>query len=117
VGQAKVTKGYRLQAAYVIHAVGPRWHNGRAGESTLLASCYRNSLELAATHGVASIAFPAISTGVYGYPLRLATETAVSAIIEFMVRTASPMRVVLATFDAAATQIAREVVGRQVGVM
>jgi O-acetyl-ADP-ribose deacetylase len=115
VGQAKITKGYKLKAKYVIHTVGPRWQNGRAGEAAQLASCYRNSLELAAAHAVASIAFPAISTGVYGYPIRAATEIAVSTIIDFVVRTGSMMRVVLSTFDERATQIARETVEIEMG--
>src|SRR5579864_4999875 len=67
-GGAKITRGYRLKARHVIHTVGPVWRGGDAGEPELLASCYRNSLALAVRHGLASIAFPAISTGVYGYP-------------------------------------------------
>jgi len=78
-GQAKITKGYMLSARHVIHTVGPVWRGGRAGEPELLASCYRTSLALADKHGLASIAFPAISTGVYGYPLEAATEIAVHA--------------------------------------
>lgn len=76
-GQAKITKGYKLPAKHVIHTVGPIWHGGNEGEPELLAECYRNSLALADLHGLNSIAFPAISTGVYGYPLRAATEIAV----------------------------------------
>jgi len=67
-GQAKLTKGYRLPASYVIHTVGPVWRGGDSGEDELLAACYRSSLDLAAQHGLRSIAFPAISTGVYGFP-------------------------------------------------
>src|SRR5690242_11936253 len=67
-GEAKITKGYRLKARHVIHTVGPVWRGGRADEPELLASCYRNSLMLATQHGLQSIAFPAISTGIYGYP-------------------------------------------------
>jgi O-acetyl-ADP-ribose deacetylase (regulator of RNase III) len=78
-GDAKITRGYRLPAKYVIHAVGPVWHGGGRGEAKLLAACYRRSLELAAQHGVRSVAFPAISTGVYSYPkdeaARIAVET------------------------------------------
>ena len=76
-GEARITKGYRLKARHVIHTVGPVWHGGTAGEPELLARCYRNSLALAEQHGLKSIAFPAISTGVYGYPKEPATEIAV----------------------------------------
>jgi O-acetyl-ADP-ribose deacetylase (regulator of RNase III) len=76
-GQAKITKGYKLKARHVIHAVGPVWRGGSAGEPDLLASCYRTSLALAEQHGLRSIAFPAISTGVYGYPKEPATAIAV----------------------------------------
>jgi O-acetyl-ADP-ribose deacetylase (regulator of RNase III) len=76
-GEAKITKGYRLTARHVIHTVGPVWRGGTSGEPALLASCYRNSLALAARHRLASIAFPAISTGIYGYPKEAATEIAV----------------------------------------
>lgn len=76
-GEARITGGYRLPARHVIHTVGPVWQGGDAGEPELLASCYRNSLALAAAHGIRSIAFPAISCGIYGYPLELAVPIAV----------------------------------------
>src|SRR5262245_2559218 len=76
-GQARITKGYRLPAKHVIHTVGPVWNGGRRGEPELLASCYRESLKLAAAHRVRSIAFPAISCGAYGYPLAEAVAIAV----------------------------------------
>jgi O-acetyl-ADP-ribose deacetylase (regulator of RNase III) len=76
-GDAKITKGYRLPAKHVIHTVGPVWQNGRSGEPELLASCYRRSLEIADQHRLRSIAFPAISTGIYGYPIEAASKTAV----------------------------------------
>ena len=76
-GEARITRGYRLPAKYVIHTVGPVWRGGTHGEPELLASCYRNSLQLAAEHDVRSIAFPAISCGVYGYPIDQAAEIAV----------------------------------------
>jgi O-acetyl-ADP-ribose deacetylase len=79
-GGAKITRGYRLSARYVIHAVGPVWRDGLHGEAELLASCYRRSLELAVLHRLASIAFPAISCGAYGYPLHRAVPVAVSAV-------------------------------------
>ena len=81
-GQAKLTKGYRLPAKYVIHAVGPRYRDGKHGEPELLASCYRTSLALAARHGIASIAFPAISCGIYGYPIPQAAHIAVQTTAE-----------------------------------
>lgn len=76
-GQAKITAGYQLPAKQVIHTVGPVWRGGGYGEPDLLASCYRNSLDLALENGVRTIAFPCISTGIYGYPIELAAHTAV----------------------------------------
>jgi O-acetyl-ADP-ribose deacetylase len=77
-GEARITLGYRLPARHVIHTVGPVWRGGHSGEAELLAACYRRSLELAAAHGLATIAFPAISCGVYGYPAELAVPIAVA---------------------------------------
>ena len=82
-GDAKITRGYRLPARHVIHTVGPVWHGGNAGEPQLLASCYRRSLELAVGHSLASIAFPAISCGAYGYPLAKAVPIAVATVRGF----------------------------------
>src|SRR5213593_2849251 len=82
-GDAKITRGYRLPAKYVIHTVGPVWHGGKSGEPELLASCYRRSLELALAHRLKSIAFPAISCGAYGYPLEEAIPIAIGTVRGF----------------------------------
>ncbi len=79
-GEAKITPGFNLPARYVIHTVGPVWHGGQHGEAGLLANCYRNSLQLAEENGVKSIAFPSISTGVYGYPIEMAARVAVETV-------------------------------------
>ena len=79
-GDAKLTQGYRLPARFVIHTVGPVWHGGTRGEPQLLSSCYRRSIEVAAQNGLRTLAFPAISTGVYGYPVELAAELAVATV-------------------------------------
>lgn len=79
-GDAKLTPGYRLRARFVIHTVGPVWHGGDRGEPDLLASCYRRAIEVAAEHGVRTLAFPAISTGVYGYPFEPAARIAVATV-------------------------------------
>jgi O-acetyl-ADP-ribose deacetylase (regulator of RNase III) len=83
-GQARLTGGYDLPARYVIHAVGPRWRGGRSGEPEQLASCYRASLKLAVEHGVKTIAFPAISCGIYGYPVDQAARIAVREVSRFL---------------------------------
>ena len=83
-GEARITKGYRLPARHVIHTVGPVWHGGGRGEDGLLAGCYRNSLELAAAHGLKTIAFPAISTGVYRFPPERAARIAVDTAAGFL---------------------------------
>ena len=83
-GEAKITAGYGLPARHVIHTVGPVWYGGSRGEAQLLASCYRESLVLAAAHGVATLAFPSISTGVYGYPIELAAAIAVQTVVDWL---------------------------------
>lgn len=85
-GEARITKGYNLPAKYVIHTVGPIWHGGSHNEEKLLASCYRNALQLALKNGIKTIAFPSISTGAYGYPIELASVVALSETKKFMVR-------------------------------
>ena len=97
-GQARITRGYRLPAKYVIHTVGPMWSGGGRGEPELLASCYRESFRLAVAHGVKSIAFPAISCGVYGYPIDAATEIAVRETRAAVERAPSIERIVFACF-------------------
>ena len=99
-GEAKITKGYRLKAKYIIHTVGPIY-SGTAEDAAQLADCYRNSLELAKEHDVHSIAFPAISTGVYGYPLEDATEIAVKTVAQWLEAHADyAMQVIFCCFDA-----------------
>ena len=83
-GEARITKGYGLPARYVIHTVGPVWHGGDRGEPDILAACYANSLALAAEHKLGSIAFPGISTGVYGYPMALAADVAAATVSRFL---------------------------------
>ena len=100
-GEARMTKGYRLPALWVIHTVGPVWHGGKCGEDKLLNSCYRNSLQLAAEHGVTSIAFPAISCGVYHFPLERAAHIAVETVRGFFQehRDASIEQVIFVCFN------------------
>ncbi|TXT23680.1 MAG: Appr-1-p processing domain protein [Gallionellaceae bacterium] len=99
-GQAKLTRGYRLPAEFVIHTVGPVWHGGRQNEAGLLASCYRESLALAASHQLVSIAFPCISTGVYGYPPDQAADVAVAAVRAFLCAPCSLQEVIFCCFSA-----------------
>ena len=96
-GEAKLTEAYRLPAKYVIHTVGPIWAGGNSGEPDLLASCYRNSLNLAKDNGLKSIAFPSISTGVYGYPFAEACEIAITEIQEFLNESGARINVILVT--------------------
>jgi O-acetyl-ADP-ribose deacetylase (regulator of RNase III) len=95
-GSAKITHGYRLKARHVIHTVGPVWHGGGSDEETLLASCYRSALDLAATHALSSLAFPAISTGIYGFPADLAARIAVGTVVSELA--ASPRDIVRVIF-------------------
>lgn len=97
-GQAKITKGYRLPAKHVIHTVGPIWNGGRRGEPELLASCYRSCFALAREHDVRTLAFPAISCGVYGYPIKGAVEIAVLETRAELVRSLGVEKVIFACF-------------------
>jgi O-acetyl-ADP-ribose deacetylase (regulator of RNase III) len=100
-GDAKLTKGYRLPARFVIHTVGPVWQDGRSGEPELLASCYRRSLEIAAEKNLATIAFPSISTGIYGYPIELAAPIAVGTVREFARSSGAIAEIAFCCFSAA----------------
>ncbi len=103
-GQAVITPGFRLPARQVIHTVGPVWRGGGQGEPELLASCYRESLRLAEAHGCRSLAFPAISTGVYGYPPAEAAEVAARTCLRWIREHEAPERILLVAFDAQAAQ-------------
>ena len=105
-GEAKVTQAYQLPCRYVIHTVGPIWHGGQRGEREKLVSCYRTSLKLAWEKGCASVAFPLISAGVYGYPKEQALEVAVETIQAFLQE--YDMQVILVLFDRVVVQIAQE---------
>ena len=108
-GEARITKAYLLPCRWVIHAVGPVWQGGAAGEDALLASAYRNSLAVAEEHGVRTIAFPAISTGIYGYPLERAAKIALGAIRETLAAHRMPERVTLVCFDERTAEAYRRV--------
>ena len=99
VGEAKLTKGYKLPARFVIHTVGPVWRGGKNGEPELLASCYRNSLAIAAKHDMRSIAFPSISTGVYGYPIELAARVAVDTVFDVVQKPSKIEEVIFCCFS------------------
>ena len=98
-GEARITGGYNLPAAWIIHAVGPVWQGGGKGEPELLANCYRNALKLASEYGMESIAFPAISTGIFGYPPEAAAKVAVAACRAHAGANGFPKRIVLVAFD------------------
>jgi len=114
-GEAKITPGFRLPARWVIHAGGPVWHGGGRNESALLASCYRQSLEVARDHQVRSLAFPAISTGAYGYPIEKAAEVALYVIEAFLDTHALPEKVICCCFSPADLDVYRRVAARMLG--
>ncbi len=111
-GDAVATDGYDLKANYVIHTVGPVWHGGDRNEEALLASCYRTSLKIAKQIGARSIAFPAISTGVYAFPLERATQIAVATVREYLANDDSIDKVIFCTFGAEAEATYRKALGR-----
>lgn len=110
-GEARMTPGFKLKAKYVIHAVGPGWNGGKGNEDTLLASAYRHSLELARDSAVASIAFPAISTGTCGFPLARATAIAVKTVADFLCANELPRQVVFSCFGDDVAALYHNVLG------
>jgi O-acetyl-ADP-ribose deacetylase len=104
-GDAKITSGYQLKARFVIHTVGPVWRGGEYGEAGLLEACYLSSLKLAALHEIISIAFPNISTGIYGYPKQAAAEIAVSTVMKWLDSQTKPEKVFFVLFDEENTGI------------
>ncbi|MEQ8223599.1 MAG: O-acetyl-ADP-ribose deacetylase [Candidatus Eremiobacterota bacterium] len=98
-GNAKITQGYKLPAKWVIHAVGPIWHGGTNGEDELLAGCYRNSLTLAEKHNIKTIAFPSISTGIFGFPIERAVKIAIREVKQFLAENTSVEKVIFVCFS------------------
>lgn len=109
-GEARITPGFRLPAKYVVHTVGPVWHGGDRGEPGLLASCYRESLRIATENAVHSIAFPAISCGVYGYPAEQAVAVAVTEVKAWLAVNSLPRRVVFCCFGSAMAEAYRRTI-------
>lgn len=107
-GQAKLTKGYNLPARYVLHTPGPIWRGGTHGEAAALASCYRSCLALAEEHGIETVDFPSISTGVYGYPMAQAASVSLKAIMDFLQDHDLPRRVRMVCHTEAAAEIYRQ---------
>lgn len=114
-GQARLTRGYRLPTKFVVHTVGPVWHGGTQGEARLLASCYRESLIIAAAQQLASIAFPCISTGVYGYPPEQAAEVAIAAVRDFLRMPCSLREVIFCCHSASDLALYQSRLAQRVG--
>ncbi len=114
-GEAKLTRGHRLRAKWVIHTVGPVWSGGGRGEEGLLAACYRNSLRRAREVAAMSVAFPAISTGIYRFPLIRAAEIAVATVRDELAREAGVERVLFCCFGAEAAAVYRKLLGQEAG--
>jgi len=112
-GEAKLTRAYRLPAKYIIHTVGPVWRGGRDNEAVLLAACYQNSLSLAAANRLRSVAFPCISTGIYGYPLTEAAEIAVDTVTRFLSGYDGRLEVIFCCFDEQALAVYRSLLNRR----
>ena len=110
-GEARMTGGYRLPARHVIHTVGPVWHGGRSGEPELLRSCYTESLHLASEAGLETVAFPAISTGVYGYPKEQACDVAVAAVSDWLASQELPRQVTFCCFESRDADLYRDRLG------
>jgi len=111
-GDAKITKGYRLKAKHVIHTVGPVWNGGSLNEDALLVSCYRRSIEICSKHGLASVAFPAISTGIYRFPADRAADIAVKTVAETLPSTPSLTRVVFCCFSQDSARLREDALTR-----
>jgi O-acetyl-ADP-ribose deacetylase (regulator of RNase III) len=108
-GEAKISPGFKLPAKYVIHTVGPVWNGGKNNEDKLLAGCYKNSLKLAVENGIKTIAFPAISTGVYSFPLERATKIAVNEVKKFLEKNESIEKVIFVCFDEETYEVYKSV--------
>lgn len=111
-GYAKITKGYKLPSKHVIHAVGPIWRGGNANEAELLKSCYLNSLEISRTHNFNTVAFPNISTGIYGFPKKLAAEIAINTVKSYLLENKLPGRVYFVCFDEENFKIYHAILGK-----